>query len=329
MNKEVTYELVARYFTGNCSEGEKQKVEGWRDFSKENLLEFNHYRAIWENAKQPESTFSPNVESALTQVNRKLDLKQNDQQPSQISLAIKYIPRIAAAILVGAGIWLAYTLLRPGKDVMLMAESGNTQKEVVLKDGTHVWLNTNSMLRYPEIFRGKTRNVYIEGEAYFDVAKNAKIPFVIETDQSVVTVLGTEFNLRARKNEKLTIVTVTEGKVSFNAKKTLKQQSVYLVSGDKALLNSESRELTIEKIQDANFLSWKTGMLVFKNTPLGKVTSDLSNYFNREVVVYDSVLSQTPFTSTFDHQSLSNILNILEISLGVHVDSTGSAIVLK
>jgi ferric-dicitrate binding protein FerR (iron transport regulator) len=330
MNSKVTYELVAKYLTGNCNEGEKQQVETWRDSKSDNMEAFSQYRAIWENAKPPADSFVPDVENALKAINKQLTSVPYDAKRSKIVPFVTYTRRIAAAILLGAGIWLAYTLLwKNQEEISLIAESGNTRKEVVLSDGTHIWLNTSSMLRYPEKFKGKERKVYIEGEAFFDVAKNPGMPFIIETSQSVVAVLGTEFNLRARKDEVLTIVTVTEGKVSFSGKIAKTHKPVYLTAGDKGLLNTSINELNVEKNQGSNALAWKTGKLVFYNTPLDKVATDLSNYFNTNVTVENIVKKEIPFTSTFENQHLHDILKIMELSLGIKVDSTSYGVILK
>jgi ferric-dicitrate binding protein FerR (iron transport regulator) len=330
MDNKVTYELVARYFTGNCNEDEKRQIEKWRDSNSGNLNTFSQYETIWKNAKQPAGLFSPNVEDALKKVNLQLSPILQDTKRSRIVTFVIYTRRIAAAILIGVGLWLAYTLLHKEQEIeLLIADSGNTKKEVVLSDGTRILMNTNSMLRYPKTFRGKERKVYIEGEAYFDVAKNPGMPFVIETSQSVVTVLGTEFNLRARKNEVLTVVTVTEGKVSFSGKQARTSKPIYLTAGDNGLLNSSLNELNVEKYQNPNAFAWKTGKLVFNNTPLDKVVSDLSNYFNTMVTVENAWKKEIPFTSTFENKKLSEILQIMELSLDVKIDSTAHRVILK
>jgi transmembrane sensor len=330
MDKKVTYRLVAKYFTGNCTEAEKLQVENWRDTQASNLTAFNQYRAIWENAQKPADVFSPNVDQALDKVSQKLtDITGSEKRNKSISL-ITYTRRIAAAILVGTGIWLAYTIFHNKQEPDMIVSVSNTKRtEITLSDGTHIWMNTNTMLHYPETFKGKERKIYIEGEAYFDVAKNAKIPFVIETSQSIVRVVGTEFNLRARKNEKITIIAVNEGKVSFAGKAPKVQQPVYLLAGDKGTLQSDKQKLIAEKNQNSNFFSWKTGILVFNGTPLEKVASDLSDYFGTKIEVINKGKLQTPFTSTFDHKSMRDVLTILELSLGVKADTTGKTVVLK
>ena len=331
MDEKGLYDLLARYFSGNCSETEKQQVENWRDASDANLEEFSHFRAIWESAPKPADVFSPDVEPALQKVNQKLAVGGKTAKQARLISLVRYAQRIAAAILVGLGIWLAYTWLKPNREaVMLSLETGNYQKEVVLSDGTHVWLNNNSVLHYPSKFSGTLRRVSLEGEGYFEVAKNADMPFLIETSESVVTVLGTKFNVRARKNETVTVVSVNEGKVSFTGKSNKTLYPVYLLAGDEGLLDKTAQTIKAEKNTDANYLSWKTGKLVFNNTPLKKVASDLSDYFGKQVVVEDSLKANIPFTSTFDHQNIGDILTILEMSLGVKADSSStSKIILK
>ena len=107
------------------------------------------------------------------------------------------------------------------------------------------------------------------------------------------------------------------------------QQPVYLLAGDKGILRTDNQELIAVKNQSKNCLAWKTSNLVFNNTPLEAVAADLSEYFGIKFEIANSHKLQTPFTSTFDHKSLADVLAILEMSLDLKADTTGKTVVLK
>jgi ferric-dicitrate binding protein FerR (iron transport regulator) len=330
MAQEISYELIAKYFTGNCSDEEILFVENWRDNNPEHLTEFNQYRSIWENARKPEKVFTPDIENAMDKINHKITVDPVLPEKNKIISLVILSRSIAAAIILGLGIWLTYFIIRNNQEpTMLVAETKSDKSELILSDGTHIWLNTNTKISYPKEFKGIQRKITLEGEAWFDVAKNPKIPFIIETQNSITTVVGTEFNLRARYTEQSTTITVNEGKVSFAAKNKLNIQSVYLVAGDKGILDVNENKIVLEKNTSPNYLSWKTGKLVFDNTPLLNVAKDLSSYYNRTIEISDPAKLNIPFTSVFEKKSLPEVLAIIEISLGLNVDTTGNNVILK
>jgi len=329
MSKEVPYRLLAKYFSDNCAEGEKLQVEQWKAAKSENENVFQQYRDIWERSKADECRFTPNADEALQKINHQLGMEGSTKLGKVIDL-MHYTKRIAAVFLVAAGLWMVYLMFREkfaAESFVEVATLQDEKKEVVLPDSSHIWLNASSKLRYGAKFAKKERKVFLEGEAYFEVAKNPSRPFIIEAGNSLTTVLGTAFNLRARKGESTVVVTVSEGKVAFTGKKMTKQ--VKLLPGDIGILDVEKKQVEQVKNQDPNFVAWKTGKLIFKNTPLSQVASKLTDFYGRNVMVEDASKADIPFTSTFDHQSLQDVITIMEMSLGVKADTINHIIVLK
>jgi transmembrane sensor len=330
MAKEVSYGLLAKYFSGNCDEVEKLQIEAWKSDNAANEEIFQEYRDLWNRSKTSENLFTPSVDEALQKINLKLDLEKStkSKRHHKVIQMMYYTKRIAAVLVLAVGFWLVYTWLHLRSATETFVEIATLQgekKEVVLPDNSHIWLNSQSKLRYETKFAQKERKVYLEGEAYFEVFKNPSRPFVIEAGNSITKVLGTAFNLRARKDESSVVVTVTEGKVSFTGKETT--IPVKLIPGDKGVLKGTH----LEKVsnEDPNFLAWKTGKLIFRNTPLNLVASTLTDYYGRIIRVEDAGKANIPFTSTFDHQSLHDVITILELSLGVKADTVNHVIVLK
>jgi len=155
-----------------------------------------------------------------------------------------------------------------------------TRLNVILSDGTSVWLNSNSKLIFPQQFTGDNRRVFLQGEAYFKVHKDANHPFVVNANQLDVIVLGTEFNVNNRvTNNKLEVILV-EGSVKINCNQK-KSNTLQLVPSQKIVFDKLQSTSTIESNVDVNFYtSWKDGYLVFKKQNIRDVLNLLSQYYN-------------------------------------------------
>ena len=199
--------------------------------------------------------------------------------------------------------------------------------EVLRPDGTRAMLNGSSLLRHPEQFTGAIREIWFEGEGYFSVAKNRAKPFVINTGEARVKVLGTAFNLRSRSSEPQIKIAVTEGKVAFS-ERNAETAPTLLTAGEQAELDIMTKKITKSETADENFLAWKTGKIIFKNAPLSKVAADLAEYYDTPVIIQSDSVGALEFTSVFDRISLNDALRIIELSMNVKADSTGGAIML-
>jgi ferric-dicitrate binding protein FerR (iron transport regulator) len=331
MVKEVPYSLLAKFFSGNCSEEEKLQVTQWQKANAENEELFRETGELWKHSKTEGKGFNPKVEQALLKVNQRLGVEKS-KASHKVTRMVHFTRRIAAVLLVGACVWVAWQVTHKKSVNPAFIEVVTLQgekKEVTLPDDSHVWLNSSSKLKYAAKFEGSERKVAFEGEAYFEVAKNPSRPFIINAGTSVTTVLGTAFNLRARTGEKTVSVTVAEGKVAFTGKEMPTQNAVKLIAGDQGVLNLETKQLARVKNDDPNFLAWKTGKLIFKNTALKQVVAKLTEFYGKNIRVDDISKAEIPFTSTFDHKPLHDVITIMEISLGLKADTINHVIILK
>lgn len=149
---------------------------------------------------------------------------------------------------------------------------------LVLSDGTRVWVNAGSSLTYPSFFAGDTRSIQLQGEAYFEVAKDAEHPFVVETGTLQTTVLGTSFNVRCYEQEP-SHVTLVEGSV----KVAHQQESVTLEPGQDAMLGLQGN-LTARSVDVESFICWKDGMFYFDGVPFRQMMADLGRWYGLNVV---------------------------------------------
>ena len=150
--------------------------------------------------------------------------------------------------------------------------------DIILEDGTHVYLNSASELRYPSNFGGKNRSVYLKGEGYFDVAKDAAHPFIVHVNNCSIKVYGTEFNINTYKADRIQTVLVS-GKISF----TQGQEEISMEPGEKVDFNEVSKSLTKEKVDVDKYIAWRKGIFVFENDSLEDIMNTLSLWYDLEV----------------------------------------------
>jgi len=182
--------------------------------------------------------------------------------------------------------------------------------QIVFHDGTKIYLNSDSYLRYPKKFGLTERKIFFEGEAYFVVADNKKRPFVIEIDKASIQVLGTSFNVEAYRDKKSINITLDEGKVNF---KTWKNTDNPMREGDYLIYDKQSGECTIQRNSELKSDSqWKNNMIVFKNRPLIEVIEVLERWYNVKFQVKDINAYNYSYTMVSDNTLLENVLAEME-----------------
>ena len=201
---------------------------------------------------------------------------------------------------------------------MLLARTSTDEiKEIGLSDGSTVWLNENSTLKYPSIFDKDKRQLSLKGEAYFEVYKDPTRRFEVRTVESVTTVLGTSFVINANRGADATSIVVRTGKVEFKDLST--GIAEILQPFDKASLNHKSDAIAKTKVSDLNDFSWKTNKLSFKSEAIADIFEYLENRFDVEidfsnVNVKDCKFTMTPQQADLD-QILSNVKKVHKIQI--------------
>ncbi|WP_343524309.1 FecR domain-containing protein [Pedobacter sp.] len=183
--------------------------------------------------------------------------------------------------------------------------------KIKLNDGTTVWLNATSSLRFPFRFDLSKREVYLKGEAYFEVAKNAKVPFIVHTDYAAIQVHGTSFNISAYENEVFT-ASLVEGAISA----VKDQENILLKPGEEVF--AQSGTLGVRNF-DADLLSWRKGSYYFHHKPLGEIAQVLVRWYDVKIDWKSTAISKQIFTGEIDKsQSLEVVLSNLQLTSGIH-----------
>jgi transmembrane sensor len=331
-NNDIDYALIGKYLDGEATPAEIRKVEKWINRSKENQAEYNRFRILWDQTESmTASSKAPvNVDRAWLKLSTRI---RNAEPVSAGRMKEKsgmksgrrftdYLLRIAAAMVVAVGLYLIYQqLIRPTAIIDVVAE--NEIHETTLPDQTAITLNENSTLTYPEKFDREKRMVELKGEAFFEVKRNVKKPFVIQVPDAVIEVLGTSFNVRALENEPEVTVTVRDGKVMLSDKEDIAY--VVLEAHEKGILNRETGHIEKYISTDENEMFWKTRTLIFRDTQLSSVFATLEKVFNVKIIIENESVKSCHLTAKFQDQDIDEILANIAISFDLTVRKKNSS----
>ena len=193
--------------------------------------------------------------------------------------------------------------------------SRGEQYQVVLPDGSHVWLNAASSLKYPVVFSGNERVVELTGEAYFEVAHNKAMPFKVKTQQQEVEVLGTHFNVNAYNDEKTTATTLMEGSVKITS--IADHKNTLIKPGQQSSINNQG--IQVRQVDTDEAIAWKNGYFLFNNENLESIMRKISRWYNVEVVYKSDAPRSMVFSGTVSkYKNVSQVLKTLELTNSVH-----------
>jgi len=188
---------------------------------------------------------------------------------------------------------------------------GSNIVNLTLADGTKVWLNTESSLRYPTAFSGNSRNVEIIGEAYFEVFHNPEKPFIVTANQTDITVIGTHFNINSYPDEPTMKTTLLEGKVKVKKG----GQHVYLNPGQQSTISQNSTDIKIaDDVDLEEVMAWKNGMIQFSGSNIGVIMRQIGRWYNIQTGYSGDAESAHLFGAVSRNQDLLMLIKVLEES---------------
>jgi transmembrane sensor len=198
------------------------------------------------------------------------------------------------------------------------------QYQLVLPDGSKVWLNAASSLRFPTAFTGRERRVELTGEAYFEVAKNKQLPFKVSVEATEVTVLGTHFNVMAYADEPSLTTTLLEGAVRVSGG----GQQVLLRPGQQARQQAGGT-MAVATVDPQNAVAWKNGQFIFNDEPIESIMRQISRWYDVEVE-YQGTMKGKEFNGTVSRfDNASQVLHMLELTGAIHFNTQGNRIIVQ
>jgi len=329
----MTKEIFIKYLQGNCTEKEFEQLLLWIREGALNASDRVMVQDVWEEF-EPEAGPVERIKytRVLDKIHHKININQNSTQfviqksPAKNRL-LSILTRAAAILLLPVLSLLFYTNLSDRErfannlnDLVVEAPAGS-RMHIELGDGTTVWLNHGSKLKYPYRFDGKSRKVFLTGEAYFKVAHNSKVPFIVGTNRLEVKATGTVFNVSAYPGDDNIETTLVEGKVILYESKN-NHEIKALSPGECLKFNSQKNDYTLESVNTAKYTAWKDGLLVFKNERVEDVAKKLARWYNVEVEISNEKVKEFTFTATFMDETLPQVLELMTLATPVNYQLT-------
>lgn len=200
-----------------------------------------------------------------------------------------------------------------------------------LSDGTKVWLNSDSELKYTDKFVGKERIVYLKGEAYFDVAEDKEHAFIVKTNTMDVKVYGTEFNVMAYEDDELAQATLVEGRVGVDLKNSTGVVDQLMLKPDMQVdYKKGNARGELREVETRLYTGWKDGLFQFNDEDLGSILKKLSRWYDVKVFFQNPSIQNIHFTGEMKRfEDFSTILNLLELGSGVQFDVKGKILIVN
>ncbi len=314
-----TKEIITKFLTGEASPEEQATLKQWISASEENKKEFETYSALWNKSKRLVLSRSIDVEALLRNTKNQIGEFQTKKR------WLTYLQQAAAVLILAFSFSFLYTYFS-SKTSETTAEQTvfqeiqaafGTHTKLHLADGTTVWLNSGSTLRFPTSFSNTDKRVVeLDGEGYFDVAHNPNKPFVVNTEKLNVKVYGTRFNVLAYKDYDEMTVVLEEGKVALE-KEYASGPKELMIMAPNDIAEYHTRENKLYHSSTTNlkrYTSWKDGYIVFYGDHINKVVQTLEHWYNVDIEIKDEGLKNYSFTATFKGETLEQVLKLLSLS---------------
>ena len=356
--KNITIEVLLSYIENHDDVNVRDSVERWLSSDPNNRNIFNKLKKIWEEKDDLKELNKDNIEKDWCTIMDLIDNKNesNINNKGESKREIHYLLRVVAVVILLISISLGYYMGSKDKPVSSSLITYNEiivpkgqRSELVLGDGTRIWINAESKLRFPNQFPDDLREVWLEGEAYFEVTKNESKPFFVRTSDLNIKVYGTDFNVRAYPDEDIMETTLVEGSVSIikNATDDHNIQEIFLKPNQRAVYakkdtslatfeNSkeieipvENKQLLTQPVQIEPIISWTEGKLIFNNEPFESLIVKLQRMYNVDIIVKNDEIKKIHYTGVLNDISLEQALEAIRLTTDIIYSIKGNTVTIN
>lgn len=275
-------EKLHRFYSGRTSVEEGMNIRLWMEASEENRRTFYKERRLFD--------------ALILHDDRNTIKKISARRTPRIIHQWLKVSAIVILTLVFDYLYQEYKSSKEVVAINTVSVPAGQRTNIILPDGSNVWLNARTTLQYPVTFNKKQRIVSLKGEAFFDIAKNQKIPFVVQTDKYDIEVLGTQFNVNAYPNRNIFETTLMKGRVRVSSQES-PEQTIILSPGHKVY--TTNGKLKIDKVNDFNPYRWKEGLICFKNELFQTIMEKFEQYYDIRIIINNSDVLKYSYTGKF------------------------------
>ena len=320
--------IIIKYLEDKVSQDEQELLFDWLQ-NKANKKEFDQIKLEWEDKRLADGILPEYIEGWANLQSKLLHEAQNSQKRQLKFIQLFKYAAIFIFLLSLPGVWYFFQeentkpLLSYTK---VSADDGQVTK-VLLPDGSEIWLNYGSSIKYDDLFSKENRNIELDGEAFFKAAKNKELPMVVSCSELRVKVLGTSFNVMSYLERGDIQVTLEEGKVLlYDTSEPNKVKK--MAPGEIAIYSKNSKQIKIDPANTVLFTSWKDGIINIYNLTLEELVSKLERRYNQKFEIDDAAKSLR-YTLTIKNENLSQVLDLIRIINSVDPVQKNDVIYLK
>jgi ferric-dicitrate binding protein FerR (iron transport regulator) len=337
--------IIVKFLQNTASEKEIHLLDAWMHMDAKNREIFESYQMIWSTSelinKDVNSTLSFKAGEEKTESDR--SQKRIEESKTRSLRVIKTIFRYAAVVILSVGLsWLAFSYLEnPQKTEISYNEiitPMGSRTHIILPDGSDVWLNADSYLKFPSVFSDNNREVELKGEGYFKVKKDSLRQFIVSTSDIKVKVLGTTFNVKSYPEEGTVETTLVEGKIELQRTRAGKkgkvismkpEQRVMYIKDEGKVILSEIKKMNAsigrpvvvpgnifiaDSVRTEIYTAWKDGRLIIENEPLEELAVKLERKFDVKIEFENDRIRNYKFTGILENETLEQVLYAMELS---------------
>lgn len=321
-------QLLRRFLEGKAKKGDKETILAWfSDLRIENDLR-KEYRQIWTELPEKPDIKEYDGSVILDRIYHTLKLEESATFSGRSGLTriINILSKVAAVLFIALVTFLFINRnnVIPTGDKTAYSEIFSplgTRTMFYLSDGSSGWLNGGSTLKFPIEFKGRTREVILRGEGYFDVLSDNKKPFVVSGEQIEVVAYGTSFNVMAYPEDHISAITLVSGSVEVLGKRGGDAHSFGLLEPNQMctyVAGASSPNITSVDVD--KITAWKEGKLIFRNEPFSEVVKKINRWYNVEIVIKDEILDSYVYMATFQDETLDEVLKLITLSAPIRFE---------
>ncbi|HSH51316.1 MAG TPA: FecR family protein [Bacteroidales bacterium] len=323
------WDLIAKYFANECNDEEVNLLNQWIEQSTEHRNQFNKIKNDLDIINKYKAMEKVNVNAAWDNLKSRIEVDEQIVAKKKRTINLTRVLKYAAIILVVAGLGFLFNdIYQKNFGYYSFAEytaDNEVSNEIVLPDGTKVYLNENSSLKYPHEFNGTQRKVKLKGEAFFDVVSNKEKPFIVDVKNAAIRVLGTTFNVKTNIDNSDVEVYVETGVVEV-FRKRLNQNNIIVDQGNIGIVTKT--EIKKQKNYDPNIMAWKTKNIVFREEHLVNVFNTLGRVYHVDIHTENEEILNYRLTSTFKHQDIESVIEVICATFNLKVDYKTDEIII-
>ncbi|WP_343703211.1 FecR domain-containing protein [Chitinophaga sp.] len=324
---QTDLELISKYLGGNATAAEIEQVLAWEASDPARAQMLKEWRKLWQQSAEAALYGQIDMEGEWAKMKGRMTPVPGKVVPVRRNAG--WWKWAAAILLVGGTAWWALTSQRkvmPPVAYNQVTLSKGQRMQLVLTDGTKVWLNGNTVLRYPSAFGPDRREVEITGGAYFEVAENADAPFIVKTPDYAVRVLGTEFRVMAYPGNPVSVTTLVKGAVQIEGYDSAGRVQV-LKAGHEAVFDRENKTMSVHASDLTRNMQMKGVVLSFKGITMKDLAKKLEATYGINIKLADDSLRNLKFTGKFyDDETVWKALDVISLTAPVKYTFTGNEI---